>query len=559
MTAPGGNDGVERDGRVEHRGPIPPAAAVDPVALEAHAADFALTVRNASRLGASLLVTWTVAMIVKLQVPAHLGPVRQGYFSAAESFAGVFFILIGLGIDIHLMREASVRPKHASEIVGGIFALRGLMGAALLVMMTAALHGTGWPAEVVFTAAVFGIANLLLANNVTLATALQAASFAGPVAVANVAAKVVWAAGVLIALRYDAPLPVLALALPAAELVKASMLMPVARSRLDLRCRIDVPAVRRALRVSTPFFVNAVALGLLGNLGMSILAFIRTDEREVGWFGAAQNLAALCALLIPLVGWVIMPMLSRAYARSEAEGLGTLRRVLEAVIIIVAPLTAIVSAGSETLVRLAFGDAFAPAVAGVSILSLVFVMTYLDTVLAMALSIVGKGWSVTLVSIGSVVVNAALMLLCVPIGRRLVGTGGECAGAAASVVATEVVVLVAMVSRFEQSPLDGRVIRALVKSAVAGSVVLLVDRALVPVGPVRLVADALLYCAISLALRTVRVAELRQARSSSRRRGVTTFGGVTAILAWGVSRKRRRSRSMANFHASRTPWKRWSA
>jgi len=450
-------------------------------------------------------------MIVRLQVPAHLGPVRQGYFSAAESFAGVCFILIGLGVDTHLMREASVRPAYASRIVGGILALRGLLGAGLLIAMTAVLHGTGRPAEVVLTAAVFGIANLLLANNQTLVTALQANSVAGPVAAANVAARIAWAAGVLIALRYDAPLALLALALPAAELFKTAMLAPIARARLQLRFRIDVPAVREALRASSPFFANALAIGLLSNVGMSILAFIRTDEREVGWFGAAQNLATLCAVLMPLMGWVIMPTLSRAYARSAADGVGALRRILAALIILTVPLSVLVSAGSDVIVAVALGDAFAPAAAGLSILSLVLVLTYVDMGLAAALSIVGRGWSVTLVSIGSILVNAALMLLFVPLGRAVIGPGGECAGAAASVLATEVLVLLAMLSRFERSPLDGHLIRVLVKSCVTAAVVLLVDRAISPLGPSRLVLDAGLYAATSLVLRTVRLAELRGA------------------------------------------------
>ena len=462
-------------------------------------------------LGASFLVTWTVALIVRLQVPAHLGPVRQGYFSAAESFAGVCFVLIGLGVDTHLMREASVRPSYASRIVGGIFALRGVLAAALLVAMTAILHGTGRPAEVVFTAAVFGIANLALANNPTLVTTLQASSVAGPVAAANVAARVAWAAGVLIALHYDAPLALLALALPAAELLKTAMLIPIARGRLDLRFRIDVPAVRHALRASSPFFANALALGLLSNVGVSILAFIRTDEREVGWFGAVQTLATLCALLMPLIGWVIMPTLSRAYARSTAEGVRTLRWMLEALVLLTAPLTVLVSAGSDVIIAVALGDAFAPAAVGLSTLALVFVLTYVDMGLATALAIVGKGWSVTLVSAGSVLVNAALMLLFVPLGRHVIGTGGECAGAAASVLATEGLVLLAMLSRFEQSPLDGRLIRVLLKSAATAIVVLLADRALRPLGPSRLVVDAALYGGMSLALRTVRLAELRAA------------------------------------------------
>jgi O-antigen/teichoic acid export membrane protein len=509
MTVRSGG-GVHEDGGGVRQGPILPASAIDLAAGDAQSADFALGAKSGVQLGASLLVTWSVAAIVKLQVPAHLGPVQQGYFSAAESLAGVFFILLGLGIDTHIMRVVSVRPRHASAIVGGVFVLRGLMSAVLLVVMTAVLRATARPSEVALTAAVFGMANLILANNATLSSVLQATSVAGPVAAANVAAKIAWGTGVLIALYYAAPLPLLALALPGAELLKAAVLAPVARSRLALSFRIDVPAVRGALVASTPFFVNSLALGLLSHLGMSILAFIRTDEREVGWFAAVQNLASLCSLLVPLLGWVIMPILSRAYARSEAEGLAVLRRVLEGLVILIAPLTVVVSAGSETLVRVAFGDAFAPAAPGLSILALVFVMTYLDIMLAMALSVVGRGWSVTLVSIGSVVVNAALMLLFVPIGRSLIGTGGECAGAAASIVATEVGVLIALLSRFERSPLDARVIRVLVKSVATGVLVLLVDRALRRIGLTRLVVDAVLYGAMVAALGTVRVSELRQ-------------------------------------------------
>src|SRR5262249_3216616 len=151
-------------------------------------------------------------------------------------------------------------------------------------VMTVVLRASGRPSELVVTAAVFGLANLIVANSATLANVLQATSFAGPVAVANVVGKLVWAAGVLIALHYDAPLRLLALALPIGDLLKTAVLVPFARSRLELRFRIDVPALRRALLASSPFFVNAVALGLLSNLGMSILAFIRTDQREVGWF-----------------------------------------------------------------------------------------------------------------------------------------------------------------------------------------------------------------------------------------------------------------------------------
>jgi O-antigen/teichoic acid export membrane protein len=506
---------------VQHH-PALPTGLSESGAAAREAGEVAAAFRNALKLGSSLIATWSVAMIVKLQVPAHLGPVRQGHFGFAESFATVFFTCIGLGIDTYILKEVSVRPGHASDVVGGTFALRGLMSAAILAAMTATLWITHRPAETVLTAGVFGFAYVVMTNNSTLAVVLQAAGRVGWVAASNVTTKIVWGLGLLLGLHFDAPLPLLAAAYLSAELLKTVLLVPAARREAGLRYRIDASAVRKAVVASVPYFVNALALGVLGNLGLSVLEFVGRDESEVGWFAADLNMSYLCMLLTPLLGWVVMPMLSRAYARSEAEGFAMLRRILQGLVIVVAPLTVLTSAGADVLVRIAFHDKFAPAATGLSILSLVFVMTYLDTMLAIALTIVGRGWSVTLISVSSVFINAALMLAFVPMGRRLLGTGGECAGAAAAVIATEVCVLIGMVSRFKESPLDKIVLSVLAKSVVVGAVVLWVDRQLRGLGSVRLALDALLYTAMALGLRVVTIAELRGAYRLVRSRGATS-------------------------------------
>jgi O-antigen/teichoic acid export membrane protein len=481
--------------------------------------EMGVALRNGLKMGGSLVITWSVAMIVKLHVPAHLGPIRQGHFGFAESFATMFFAMLGLGVDTHIMKEVAVRPKYASDVVGGVFAVRGALSTVLFAAMAATLWFTGRSGDIFLAALVFGASNVLMAINGTLGAVLQAIARVGPAVVANIVTKVIWGGGLLVALHFDAPLAVLALPAFVGEALRTAILLPATTRGADLRYRIDVPAVRHALLESIPYFVNSLALGVLGSLGMSVLEFIRVDEREVGWFAAVQNLGYLCMLLSPLLFWVVMPLLSRAQARSEAEGMAVFRRCLEGIVVAIIPITVLISAGSDVLVRVAFGAKYEPAHTGLSILSLVFIMTYMNMMLAMNLIVMRRGWSVTIISVSSVFITATLMFVFVPLGRRLIGEGGECAGAALSVITSEACVLVAMLTRFQKFPLDARNVAAFGKSIGIGAIILVGDRYLRFLGAVRLPIEGVVYLVLAFALGVVRVRELGQVVRLLRHRG----------------------------------------
>jgi hypothetical protein len=88
--------------------------------------------------------------------------------------------------------------------------------------------------------------------------------------------------------------------------------------------------------------------------------------------------------------------------------------------------------------------------------------------------------------------------------------GGECAGAAAAVVASEAFVLVAMISRFGTFPLDARNMTIVAKSVGLGAVVLVVDRLLRGLGPSRLAADAVLFPIAALGIGLVKIEDIRR-------------------------------------------------
>lgn len=494
-------------------------------AARAHEISLALT--NFLRLAASLMLTWAVAIIVKIKVPAHLGPVRQGHLGFAESFASMFLAFIGFGLDTYVSKEVPVRPKCASEFVGGVFALRALSSVVLIASMIVTLLVTHRQHEIVLAAIVFSLTQMVMSFNATLQAFLQATMRVGRLAIANVVCKIIWGTGVLIGVYCDAPLYALAAPMLLSELLRFGALATVSRQVGDLRYRIDVKAARQALRESIPYYVSSVAMNVLGNLGLSVLGFISHDEREVGWFASIQNIVILCLILMPIIQGVFMPLVSRAFGRSEREGMTIVRRGIEALIIVIMPLTVMVSAGSDLLVALAFGPKFAPAALGLSILSLVFVLTYLDSMLGMALTILNRGWSVTIISVASVFVTGGSMFICVPIARRVFGTGGECAGAALSMILSEIFVAASMMSRFESSPLDARSLRTVGKSAVLGLVVILLNRHLMGlgVGRSRLVIDGLVYLVGAVVLQVVRVDDARRLYYTMRSRR----GGAAAL------------------------------
>lgn len=474
------------------------------------ARDIAIALRNTLKLGGSLVLTWSVALVIKLQVPAHLGPIRQGHFGFAESFAGMFFAAIGLGVDTYVMKEVSVRPKHASEFVGGVFALRALMSFVLFVAMGVTLYVTGRSREIQLTVFVFGLSQFVMSIGATISTVLQATTKVGRVAVANVVSKVVWGVGLLLGLHFNVPLYILALSVLVSEIIRLFVLVPAASSVAELHYTIRPREVVQVVIASLPFFVSAVAVGWGNNLAMSALGFMRRDEREVGWFAATQNLATLAMILSPFLFWIVMPLLSRANARSEGEMMAMLRRCIEALVLVIAPITVFISVSSDVLIKLAFGEKYAPAAAGLSILSLVFAVTYVNMILSSALVVLGKSWPVTIISLAAIVLMTGFMVVFVPIGRAIFHVGGECAGAALAVISNESCVVIALMSRFTTSPFDPRNLRTIAKTAAVAAIVIATDRVLRPLGPMRLGVDVALYGTLALLLRLVRISDARR-------------------------------------------------
>ncbi len=490
-------------------------ASAEGVAL---APDTLRSIRNTMTLGGSLVATWTVGLGVRLVLPRHLGPESFGSYQFADAFTTAFFVLTSLGIETYIRKEISTRKQHASEFFGGLLVLRLVLSLLVIGIMAALMAAAGRPLALQRLVLCFAGFQFFFGLNGTVSALLHAVGAVDGLALLNVASKLAWGLGILGALSIGAGVEGVAVALVGSEALKAAALLALARRHLDLSLVVDL---RRALAVvgaSLPFYLHQLAHSIYGRLDVSMMSFLAPDV-EVGWYGAAQNLAGLALLITPLLGWVLLPMLSRAAARSSRDLDAVVHRAFEAVLSAAAPLTLLLGLEAGILVPAAFGPAFAPAVPSLQILAPMFVLTYVAMVASMVLIRMERGWSVTAISVAGLGANALLNWFLIPAGRRVFGAGGAGIGAAAALVATEASVTALMLTLIGRRAFDRRGAEVLAKTALACLGVFAVHRAAAGLGAARVAIDALVYLALVVALKAVRIREVVDVARLAMRQG----------------------------------------
>ncbi len=469
--------------------------------------DTSLAIRNALELGTSLLFTWGIALAMRFWLPRHLGPERFGTLSFADAFTATFFVALGLGVDPYVRKEVSVRPAHASDFFGGMFVIRAGLSLAVVAVMAISMNASHRSPEVRRLVCLFALAQFFVTSNATLSALLHAKGSVAGASVLAIATKIVWALGILLAIKTGAGLPGIAAAYLLSEAIETAVLFDLARRHLGLVFRIDVQATKAIVLLCLPHYLNTVATTVYGKLDVTLLELVG-GSREVGWYSAASSIASCCLLATPLIGWVMMPTLARAASRSREELFARMHRSAELILTVAIPAALFVHLGSDLAVRTLFGPAFASAGTALRILAPTFVVTYIAIVLAITLIMLDRAWTLAGISIAGLVVNVLLNLILIPRTTERLGEGGGGVGSALAMLGTEVFVTSAMVSFVGREVFHRRTLAMIAKCLVACAAALSVHHAAAPLGAARLVLAMGAYLAVVVSTGALRLGEL---------------------------------------------------
>lgn len=503
---------------------------------QTEANETARATRNAFKLGGSLFFTWGIAIAMRFLLPRYLGPERFGTLSFADAFSTMFFVALGLGVDVYVRKQIAVRPAHASDFLGGTFVLRVGLSALIVLAMALAMRAMGIAAGVRLVVYVFALAQFFVTTNATLSALLHAQGSVGGMSVLAVLTKIVWAVGVLLWVAFGSGLAGFAVAYLLSEAVESVALFALARRHLGLVFRIDVSATKAMMLFSLPYYLNTFASSAYGKLDVSLLAIL-ASSREVGLYSAASAIASLSLLAAPLIGWVLMPTLARAAARSSDELFGRIRRSTEIILGVAIPASLVISLSADLAIQTLFGAAFAPAALALRILAPTFVVTYIAIVFAITLLMLERAWTLTLISVAGLGVNVLLNLLLVRRSIALFGDGGGGAGCALAMLGTELFVAGAMLQVVGLRVVDRRTAAMIGKTVGACAVVLVTDRLALGLGWARVPLEIIVYLAVVIGSGALRVREISEViQAALRARGDAGVSPIGAGAEPGASR-----------------------
>jgi O-antigen/teichoic acid export membrane protein len=357
---------------------------------------------------------------------------------------------------------------------------------------------------------IFGAAQFLVVLNGNLAALLHARRTVGELAIINVAAKLLWGLGVGVALLLHLDLYGLAFAFLASESARTLALLPLVRRHLGILMVCDPRAVKAVVLASLPFYLHQAAITVYAKIDIGMLAVLSNDA-EVGWYGSAANLAGLSFLISPLIGWVLLPLLSRAAARSEEEMFAIFRWTVRVLVLLTLPLALCICIGADVWVRYLFGATFMPATLSLRILAPVLVLTYLAMLASTCLVLLGRAWTITGIALGGLIVDPILNAVLVPRAMRWLGPGGAGAGAATACVLAEVATTIALFVALGGRAFDRANTVAIGKAIFGCLLVAAADVLLRPLGVARLAIDAVAYASLLFALRVVKAEDVRKA------------------------------------------------
>lgn len=353
--------------------------------------------------------------LVALLIARHLGPDRFGAFSFVFAFVSVFHMLADFGLTNILIREISRHKQKVDEILGAVIplvtflALAGYGFIALSVQFLRispdaeqAMYIMGATVLVTFHAAVYG-------------SVCRAFEEMGYNAAGLVAQRVFLLLLIIPALYLEAGLPGIALCYLGERIFQWVFFYVLVRVRYPrYRWRYDTSYWRYLISEGLPVGAGMVLRRISWYVDTFMLVAL-SSASSVGLFSAAYRVIQMVNVIPFTLSVPLFPALSRLAAESSDKAFSLYTRAQKIFMLIGLPIGLWMILLGPQLIVLLFGEDYLSAGTTLSIMGLVVVFLFLNSLYVYLFSALGRQkLYMTGIAI-SVGINIVLDLLLIPV------------------------------------------------------------------------------------------------------------------------------------------------
>lgn len=450
-------------------------------------------------------ITWAATLLMTVSLPRYLDARSFGELGIAVATGTIVGTVVNLGMSTVLTRSVASRQTGVSALVTTSMVM--VLGLGVSVSALTAVFGL-WSGVLVVGAPLLQLA--LLGMIVTQAQALVFAVLAGQHRLGLFA----WSNAALSLFTALLTVAVLRLGGGGEGTLVVSLVVTSVTATLLWR-RLGVPldvggvswtGVRSLARSGLPFVAWDLLLHIRGNLDSIVLGRLLSVE-AVGWWTAAQRIAAIPVFVPVLVVTPLLPALS-GLARDRETMTRTLRRAFELTVIVTTGISAAIAAFAPLVPStLGWSAEYEVAVPIMQLMAPLLVLVSISMVLGTALIALEQERRWLLVNLVATVLQYLVLFTVIPATEARFGNG--MLGAAVGRIVAELVMVTGALLLLPRGMIGWStgffVARVALSGVVAGAAVLSVlEMSTVLAGAVGLVV----YPAGLLLVRAVRPSDL---------------------------------------------------
>ena len=340
--------------------------------------------KNAAYITVGSVALKMINFLFRILVVRSFGDETFGQYSIVIAFVGLFQILAEPGITQYAMREIARDRGKARFYFWNLVALRLLLAAVGIVVITLAAILAGYSSYIVWGIALYALTFLLSAFEAPLEMLLIANERFDATTLLNIVGQLSFAVLGTIVLFAGYGMNVLVATGLVAMLPQiASAVQIVRRNRLlDFRPAVAPHIWPQLIRGGLPFAMISLSLIIAQSIDTVILSWFWPDE-AVGWYNAAYRLAISLLFLFDGFRTAIVPTLSRSFVTDQAVVNRWYYRSVRAIALVALPMAVGGTLVARPLLTMLYGQEFEPA-------ALIFQVIVWDVPLIMYASFCGN-------------------------------------------------------------------------------------------------------------------------------------------------------------------------